>query len=161
MSLSKKEIEKKLKEAVEEIEKYNPSADIYLILIGGASLILKYRLPYIGGIGDLLSRKGFQIVAEALLNLPPDYEERLEPIIESRKVHVFSLSPYDLAVSKISRGFSKDIEDILNSELIDHINIERLKKIYFDAMNYWTRRPQKVCAGMGGFRKCLQKESSI
>ncbi|EDP74671.1 hypothetical protein HG1285_14704 [Hydrogenivirga sp. 128-5-R1-1] len=170
MELDRREIEGKLKEVIEEIEKYNPKSDVYLILIGGASLILKYGLrrttkdidvavrPYMGGLGDLLSRKGFQVVAEGFLNLPPDYEERLEPVMEGRKVHVLTLSPYDLAVSKISRGLAKDIEDVVNSELINRIDVEKLRKIYFDAIDYWIGDRRKFVWAWEDFEDAYKRK---
>ncbi len=157
MELGRQEIESKLKEVIKEIEKYNPKSDIYLILIGGASLILKAK-SCIGGLGDLLSRKGFQVVAEGFLNLPPDYEERLEPVTEGKKVHVLTLSPYDLAVSKISRGLAKDIEDVVNSELINRIDVEKLKKIYFDAIDYWIGDRRKFVWAWEDFEDAYKRK---
>ncbi len=157
MELDGRKIEGKLKEVIEEIEKYSPKSDVYLILIGGASLILKYG-AYTGGLGDLLSRKGFQVVAEGFLNLPPDYEERLEPVMEGRKVHVLTLSPYDLAVSKISRGLAKDIEDVVNSELINRIDLEKLRKIYFDAIDYWIGDRRKFVWAWENFEDAYKRK---
>ncbi|NPA32606.1 MAG: hypothetical protein GXO04_03165 [Aquificae bacterium] len=150
MFLNKEEVEKRLKEVLQELNKYDLPSDVYLILVGSASLMLKYNLkrstrdidvvvrPYIGGLGDILARKGFQLVAEGFLNLHPDYEERLQPLWEIGKVHVFALSPYDLAISKISRGLDKDISDILESDLIKEIDFEKLKKLYFEASEHWV-----------------------
>jgi len=112
MFINKEEVERKLRELAEVLNQYELPFDIYLILIGGASLILKYNLrrstrdidvvvrPYVGGLGDILAKKGFQIVAEGFLNLHPDYEKRLQPVYEKGKVHILMLSPYDLAISK-------------------------------------------------------------
>ncbi|SNZ15540.1 DUF6036 family nucleotidyltransferase [Hydrogenobacter hydrogenophilus] len=151
--MNRKEVEAKLKaiteEINEELRKRNLDLKIFLILVGSASLIVKYHLkrgtkdidvilrPYLGGIGDLLTRRGFQVVSEALVNLHPDYEDRLELVLAEGQVFVLTLSPYDLAISKISRGFDKDINDVLESDLIKQIDFNKLKELYFEAMSYW------------------------
>jgi len=170
MLTEREEVERKLKELVEELNRYELPFDIYLILIGGASLLLKYKLkrpthdidvivkPYVGGLGDILARKGFQIVAEGFLNLHPDYEERLQPIYEKGKVHVLMLSPYDLAISKISRGFDKDINDVLQSDLIKELDFKKLKELYFEAMEYWIGDKRKFKWAWEDFENAYRKE---
>ena len=170
MPLEKKQILDRLKELAEELNQYNLPQDIYLILIGGASLILKYNLKratndidviaktYIGGLGDILARKGFQIVAEGFLNLHPDYEERLQPFYEKGKVHIYILSPYDLAISKISRGFDKDINDILESDLIKEIDLNKLRDLYFEAMKYWVGDRRKFLWAWEDFENAYREK---
>ena len=169
MFISKEEVEKKLKELAEELNQYELPFDIYLILLGGASLILKYNLrrstrdidvvvrPYVGGLGDILAKKGFQIVAEGFLNLHPDYEKRLQPVYEKGKVHILMLSPYDLAISKISRGFEKDINDVLESGLIKEIDLKKLKELYFEAIEYWIGDRRKFEWAWEDFENAYRK----
>ncbi len=170
MFLTEKEVENRLKELLEELNKYELPADIYLILIGGASLILKYNLkrstrdidvvvkPYIGGLGDILAKKGFHLVAEAFLNLHPDYEKRLQLLYEKGKVHILMMSPYDIAISKISRGFEKDISDVLESDLIKEIDFKKLKKLYFEAMEHWIGDRKKFKWAWEDFENAYRKK---
>ncbi len=147
--INKEEIKKALKDAIDEINRFGLERDIYFIIVGGASLVVKYGLsrttsdidvmvrPYVGGLGDILGRRGMQIVSEGIMNLHPDYESRIELFYRDGRVHVFILSPYDIAISKISRGFDKDINDIIESDIIHHIDINRLKELYFESVGYW------------------------
>ena len=154
MFISKEEVEKKLKELAEELNQYELPFDIYLILIGGASLILKYNLkrsthdidvvvrPYLGGLGDILARKGFQIVEEGFLNLHPDYEERLQSVYEKGKVHILMLSPYDLA----RNGETVKIEKNVSSDSKNRFSVHPCGKHLFPLT---TTYPQHQ--GLGGY----------
>ncbi len=162
----------RFEEVVRELNKYQdklPPSGVVLILVGGASLIVKYGLkrpthdidvtlkPYVGGIGDLLAKRGFQVVSEGLLNLHPDYEERLEPVITKGKVTILTLSPYDIAIAKISRGLGKDIEDVLASGIVKEIDLSELKRLYFEAINYFVGEPQKFLWAWENFEDAYRK----
>jgi len=86
---------------------------------------------------------GFHIVSEAMMNLHPGYSERLERYEQKGLIHVFTLNPYDLAISKIGRGLGKDMKDIINSDLLSHIDTEKLKALYFEAVAYWIGDERK------------------
>jgi hypothetical protein len=108
--INKEEIRKALKDAINDINKFGLDRDIYfiLVLVGGASLVVKYSLsrttsdigvivrPYIGCLGDILGKRGIQIVSEGIMNLHPDYESRVEFFYKDGHVNVFILSPYTL-----------------------------------------------------------------
>jgi len=148
------EIRKAIDALHEGLDRKNVKQNVYIIIVGAASLILKFKLKratsdidivekfstnssIFGGLGQLLSRMGFHIVSEAMMNLHPDYSDRLEIYEEKGLIHVFTLHPYDLAISKIGRGFDKDMKDIVNSDLLSHIDIGELEKLYFEAIGYW------------------------
>ncbi|MDL1971586.1 MAG: DUF6036 family nucleotidyltransferase [Candidatus Desulfofervidaceae bacterium] len=90
-----------------------------------------------GGIGSFLARLGFHVVSEVMVNLHPDYLERLEKCFELEKIVVYTLNPYDFAITKISRGWEKDIDDLFKSDVLNKIDLNKLKKFYFEAMDYW------------------------
>ena len=137
-----------------EFDRKGIEEDLYIILVGAASLILKFNLKratsdidiletistnrrLFGGMGQMLSRMGFHIVSEVMVNLHPEYIERLELYEQKDRISVYTLGPYDLAISKIGRGFGKDMEDIAGSDLITQIDIEKLRSLYFEAVAYW------------------------
>ncbi len=77
------EVRKALDELCEEFERKRIEQDVYIIVVGAASLILKFNLKratsdidilepisasrrLFGGLGQLLSRMGFHIVSETL-----------------------------------------------------------------------------------------------
>lgn len=126
-----------------------------LILCGAAALIVKHDLKRktadidtlvrtgnssVYGIGTILAKYGLHIISEALLCLHPDYSERVEEFERYRKLVVYTLGPYDLAISKIARGFEKDREDLFQSTLLQSIDFDKLKKLYFEALKYWVGR---------------------
>ena len=127
---------------------------IHVVLIGGAGLILRYGLKRATGnidvlesisgvrgslqaVGNLMAIHGFHIVSESLLTLPPDYENRLEKVSAFSCLEVYTLSAYDYAITKLGRGSEKDIDDIFYSGLMDSMEIDVLKELYFQAMSYW------------------------
>ncbi len=148
------EIRKAIDLLCHEFDRKGIRQNVYIIIVGAASLILRFRLrratsdidilerissdhSIFGGLGQLLSRMGFHIVSEAMLNLHPDYSERLELYEQKGLIHVLTLHPYDLAISKIGRGLGKDMNDIIVSDLLSHIDIKKLKMLYFEAVAYW------------------------
>lgn len=157
VKFSRSEINKAIDILHGELIRKDVSQKVYLILIGAASLIVQYRLRRatsdvdildsgiprkIGGLGALLSRLGYHVVSDTIVNLHPDYIERLDPITQKGNIHVLCLGPYDLAISKISRGLARDIDDILSSDLINAIEISRLERYYFEAVSYWIGNPE-------------------
>lgn len=153
-SINQKEIDKAIDLLNQELGRKGIEQNVYLIIVGAASLILKFNLKRatadidvlelissdprpLGGMGPLLSRMGFHIVSEAMLNLHPDYLDRLEKFTQKGLIHVFTLNPYDLAISKIGRGLDKDREDIVSSDIASQLNVDYLKELYFEAANYW------------------------
>lgn len=136
------EIRKAIDALYEGLNRKNINQNVYIIIVGAASLILKFKLKRVtsdidivekisanhsifGGLGQLLSRMGFHIVSEAMMNLHPDYSDRLELYEQKGLIHVFTLHPYDLAISKIGRGFEENPMDF--------------RQIYLDKLNFLIR----------------------
>ncbi len=154
LAFNHNEVRNALDELSDEFDRKGIDQDVYIILVGAASLILKFNLKratsdidileplsanrrLFGGLGQLLSRMGFHIVSETLLNLHPDYMERLELFERKGKIRILTLNPYDLAISKIDRGFAKDMKDIASSDLMSLIEMEKLESLYYEATQYW------------------------
>lgn len=176
LEINEAEIRKAIKIIDDELGRKGIQEDLYLIIVGAASLILKFNLQrstsdidvletistdrrLFGGLGQLLGRMGFHIVSEVILNLHPDYPDRLEPYARKNRVHVFTLHPHDLAISKIGRGFAKDLEDIVNSNLLRHINLENLEKLYLEAVGYWLGDEQRYWANWRSFLEDYAKRA--
>ncbi|MDY6904328.1 MAG: DUF6036 family nucleotidyltransferase [Thermodesulfobacteriota bacterium] len=155
---SKKEIAKAVDVLHDALLERNFHENVYLILIGAASLIVKYNLKratndidimdtgiprgHISGLGTLLAQLGYHVVSDAIVHLHPDYLERLEQVTQKGNVSVLSLGPYDLAISKISRGLERDIDDIIVSDLLETVKIHELERLYADAVTYWIGNPE-------------------
>ncbi len=149
--MTREEIIQRLSAVDEELEKYSDKikGDLSLIMVRGASVIVRYNLDRSTqdidvlstglkgrGIGSLLEKYGFHVVSDVVVNLHPDFEKRLQGE-RMRNFTVFYLDPLDLSISKISRGFEKDMDDIFNSDLVKALEPDRLKRLYFEAMEYW------------------------
>ncbi|MFP4445757.1 MAG: DUF6036 family nucleotidyltransferase [Desulfosudaceae bacterium] len=170
---SKKEITKATDVLAQTLREKNIRQNIYLILIGAASLIIKYDLKRathdidimdtglprnrIGGLGALLSRLGYHVVSDALVNLHPDYLDRVEPITRKNNIIVLSLSAYDLAISKISRGLQRDIDDLMSSHVLAGVQIKELERLYTEAASYWIGNPVTFRSNWDMFRDEYKK----
>jgi len=160
LQFSDNEIRKAVDVLCHEFDRKGIKQNVYIIILGATSLILRFKLrratsdidkleristdhSIFGGLGQLLSRMGFHIVSEAMLNLHPDYPDRLEIYEQKGLIHVLTLHPYDLAISKIGRGLSKDLNDIVNSDLLSYIDMKNLKLLYFEAAGYWIGDERK------------------
>jgi len=176
LKFSDNEIRKAIDILCDELNRKRIKQNVYIIIVGAASLILKFNLRratsdidilerisadhrLFGGLGQLLSRMGFHIVSELMLNLHPDYPERLEHYTQKEQVHVFTLHPYDLAISKIGRGFDKDMEDIVTSDLLSHIDMGKLETLYFEAVGYWIGDERRYEMNWNLFLEDYAKES--
>jgi len=168
LEINEAEIRKAIKIIDDELGRKGIQQDLSLIIVGAASLILKFNLQrstsdthimetisqdrrLFGGVGQLLGRMGFHIVSEVILNLHPDYPDRLAPYAKKNQVQVFTLHPHDLAISKIGRGFVKDLEDIVTSDLLRHLDMKELEALYFEAVAYWLGDEQIYLANWKSF----------
>lgn len=158
----------------EEFCRRNIKDHLSLIIVGAASLILKFNLkrttadidvieqighPGIyGGLGPLLGRMGFHIISETMVNLHPDYCERLELFANKGMIHVYTLNSHDLAISKIGRAFGKDIDDILDSDLVENMDIKKLEMLYFEAVVYWIGDEEKFRTNWDIFYESFEKK---
>lgn len=138
-----------LKELFSRVDKrLKKSLDVYII--GGASAILGYNVVKetndvdVDGSIDSDFQKIFDEEAKALgLDLylsskgvfyPPDgYRDRCEfEDFPKKKLRVWYLNQYDLAISKIDRGFGKDFEDIQRVHKKYPYDYEKLVQIFND-----------------------------
>ena len=147
---------------------------IELILIGGAAVIVRHggkrwtadidaldKSRRLWGLG-LLEEYGLHLVSEALLNLHPDYEKRLEKAQEPaglKKLAVWLLGPYDLAITKIGRGLTHDYEDLASSGLAGEINLARLIKLSARGSPDWQSKSKSTAAERKGSNTVLKSSA--
>ena len=149
--ITKGNIEELLEKATKKIIDSKLNEDIYLVLIGFSSIIVRNDLkpdklreatydidimvaPRFAGIDNLLYEYGFSVVNKTVPILSPDYVDRLEKIKEVGVVHILSLGPYDIATSKIGRGNQKDLDDIFSCGIVQNIDVNKLEKLYKNAV---------------------------
>jgi hypothetical protein len=147
---------------------------IHLILTGGAGLILRFGLKRATGdmdvlegpgpspmrrlsVGSLLVAMGFHVVSESIFLLHPDYEKRLQSAMSLENLEVYTLDPYDYAISKIGRGMERDLDDVIESSLLTSVDISKLKELYFDAMSYWIGDERRFRGSWDTFERRVEE----
>lgn len=141
--VSKEEL-KKLFSAVDQ--RLTKNLDLYII--GGASAILGYNVAKETNDVDVdghIDQELYQVfqeeAAKLKLNLhlankgvfsPPDhYRQRMKfEIFSKKKLRVWYLDQYDLAISKIDRGIEKDFEDIKRVHQKSPYEMQKLISIF-------------------------------
>jgi len=108
-----------------------PTADVDVIAITPRSEI--ESLMILAGQGSDLHQKHkvyLQLVGVA--TVPESYEERLSKIAPGtfKHLHLFSLDPYDLALSKLERNTQRDRDDIRHLARTVPLDLNVLKERY-------------------------------
>lgn len=126
---------------------------IPLILLGGSAVLLAYGghrstwdvdvlVPGRRMLGaGFLEGYGLSLVSEGILNLPPDFLNRLKrvpEVVDLKHLIVHVLGPYDLAITKIGRGAERDIEDAVHICKAERLDLSRLQNMYEEASGYWV-----------------------
>lgn len=119
-----------------------------LCIIGGASAILGYNIvketndvDLDGGVDPELEKLFHEEAKKLGLELslsakgvfsPPDgYRERTKFYdFPNRRLRVWYLGQYDLAISKIDRGIQKDFDDILSVHRVSPYDLDKLIEIF-------------------------------
>lgn len=144
--------------------KLDINVDLYII--GGAAAILGYNIVKQTDDVDLdgaVSESFHKIFAEVAADVgvdvnlssrgvffPPDgYRERMSHFIyPKKKLRVWSLNQYDLAISKASRGLGKDFDDIQKIHHVSPFNYAILVSIFntefINVVAVGNRREQKM-----------------
>ena len=153
-----------LKELDRRIERVSPQAKVKAVLVGAAGLMLnEVSSPKpIRGFGELFSHWGIQMIPEGFLLLPEDYEERLVPVegLNLKHIELFTLHPVDMAVSKIARGTEKDLNDLIDSGVLDELDLETLEKEYFQMLEYSVGDPVRLKGNWYVFTKMLREREN-
>ncbi len=170
--LARKDIVKRLIHLDKQLTaKYkNKKRKFDLIIVGGAALMLKYKLErYTDDIDSLkleeelnkYLRENYDIFrindrANGVILINPDYKKRLKKLqidYSFNVLEIFVLNDYDLIISKIGRGYQKDVDDIISSGVLDNIDIEKLEKLMIEAVNYYPVAPEKKRKDWEFFKK--------
>lgn len=138
-----------------ELKEFAPDfPPIPVTLIGGAAVIVyggrrwSRDIDVVASPGrrffglDVFHRHGIHLVSEALVNLHPDWDVRVQqvPGASYSRLAVSVLDPYDLAIAKIARGTERDLQDV--RELAPRLDPKRLAALYREAMRYWIGRQE-------------------
>ena len=142
-SLAKEHVEKAIKALGELLQRQGIRCRG--ILVGSAALMLRYDLrrstkdidvSIPPGVlpADVLSKYGIQIVPEGFLTLHEDYEDCLVYCGTYGGLELYTLDDYNLIISKVARGFSRDLEDVADSGILEKVDLTELAVKYVEAV---------------------------
>ncbi|MBL7542743.1 MAG: hypothetical protein JNL11_02955 [Bdellovibrionaceae bacterium] len=139
--------QKELKKLFKNIDaKLTSSIDVYII--GGASAILGYNvmketndIDIDGGIDSEFNRLfsaeakklklDLYLSSKGVFSPPENYRERMrKKTFPKKKLRVWYLDQYDLAISKIDRGIEKDLEDLKRVHAKSPFEVNTLVEIF-------------------------------
>ncbi len=80
-----------------------------------------------------------------IAQLPENYEDRLTEIFPRtfERLRLFSLDPYDIALSKIERNIERDRDDVKHLALVVPLDLEILKQRYYDELRVYVRNEDR------------------
>lgn len=104
------------------------------------------HLLQLGGEGSTLhARHGVYLQKAAVSDCPDSYEQRLRPIFPGvhKKIRLFGLDPYDLALSKLQRNSIRDRQDVRYLARSIPLDPAVLQHRYQREMRPYLSRPQR------------------
>lgn len=137
-----------------DLEQFKLKNKIQLIIFGGTALLLKTNLHVTGDIDAIIRMDKEDIKVRKLLakytindkmagvmELPPIedvYMDVSQLNVDFKNITVLMPSAEHLIISKLftTRQTNKDVEDIIKSEILAHANINKLRKLYNEYLNY-------------------------
>jgi len=77
--------------------------------------------------------------------IPENYEDRLNEIFPGtfKKLRLFALDPYDVALAKIERNGDKDVEDVKYLAQVVPFNLDTLRKRYEEELRAYVRNEER------------------
>ena len=115
-------------------------------------------LQSVAGQGSPLHRKhGVYLHHVAVASLPEDYEERLIEIFPSKykRLRLFGVEAYDLALSKLERNASRDREDVKYLARSVPLNLEVLERRYRTELRPYLAAPERHDLTMQLWREAI------
>jgi len=104
------------------------------------------NLLKLAGADSALCRKhGVHFQKVTVSNYPDSYEERLLPIFPGvyKRVHLFGLDPYDLALSKLQRNNTRDRGDVAYLTRTVPLDPAVLQDRYITEMRPYLPQPER------------------
>ncbi|HBF77170.1 MULTISPECIES: DUF6036 family nucleotidyltransferase [Clostridium] len=127
-------------------QELDPDEKVELILVGGSALLIKGIInratldidTYLindNKIRNILKEYNINDDAGRVMTICSDFDDRLEKInLPLEKINLYTLSDYDLIISKIGSQRPKDFEDISNPKLLEKINFDKLEELLKEAI---------------------------
>ena len=115
----------------------------YMVIVGGSALILQKcrtnatqdidSISFSKELYPLLEKYDINARVQAYINcFPLNYEDRLIPVLNGRKVDFYTASLEDVVIAKLYASRSVDIFDITSDEVLQSLNWEKLRHLATD-----------------------------
>jgi len=94
---------------------------------------------------DLHRRYKIYLDPVGIANVPENYEDRLTAMYPGsfRKLKLFALDPYDIALAKIERNIERDRDDVKHLALVVPFDLEILKYRYHNELRVYLGNPER------------------
>ncbi len=102
-------------------------------------------LEYTGQGSDLHKKHKIYFDPVGVAPLPENYEERLTEIFPGayKKLRLFALDPYDIALTKIERNTTRDREDVKHLARVVPFDLTVLSRRYHDELLFYLSNPDR------------------
>lgn len=113
-----------------EMTPVNTGRSLLVLGMQGGPLHRKYRV-YLDQVG--------------VAHVPENYEDRLMEIFSGtfKRLRLFALDPYDLALSKLERNIQRDRDDVKHLARTVPLDLELLKKRYHEELRWQSGNPER------------------
>ena len=94
---------------------------------------------------ELHKRHGVYLDRVGVVTVPEDYEDRLTEIYPGKfkKLRLFALDPYDIALAKIERNIGRDREDVIYLAKTVPFDLDVLERRYHDDLRPYLGIPER------------------
>lgn len=117
----------------------------------------------VGRQGGLLHKK-YKIYLDrvGVAKVPEDYESRLTEIFPKtfKRLRLFALDPYDLALSKLERNIQRDRDDVLYLARTASFDLEVLKERYQKELRWQLGNPEREDLSLRLWIEAIEEERS-
>lgn len=102
-------------------------------------------LKYAGIGSDLHRLSKVYLDPVGIAPLPENYEDRLFEIFPGvfKRLKLFSLNPYDIALAKIERNSERDRDDVKHLAATVPFDLKTLERLYHDELRVYLRNPTR------------------
>lgn len=123
-----------------EREPSTSDIDILTLVKGTAAAIEKGRIG-----SDLYKRYGLYVDPVGIATLPENYEDRLSEVFPNtfKRLRLFALDPYDVALAKLERNTDIDREDVKHLARVVPFDLDTLKDRYHQELRTYLGNPER------------------
>jgi hypothetical protein len=121
-----------------------PTADVDVLTVVPRGEV--ERLIDLAGKGSALHRKhGLYLDLVTVATVPEDYEQRLVEVAAGafKRLRLFALDPYDLALAKLERNIQRDRDDVKHLARTIPLDLQVLRERYEKELRPYLGNPER------------------